>query len=139
MFDIFPCSPPGGVLLVVPKELLHWLGGLRRWLLCVKPSSYMYRQICQKEGAIQQFFLSLSWPKCDTATPTVKIKMLHFGRLPFNSHNIRIKEHCFCQKHVEKVLMLTSSAGFQDVSVSFCPCLCSKYNLVTPQYPLHPA
>ena len=41
----------------------RWLGGLLRWLLCVKQSCIdMYRQICQKEGVIQQFFISLSWP-----------------------------------------------------------------------------
>ena len=40
----------------------------------------------------------------------------------FFTPNVKIKGRCFCQKHVEKFLVLTSSAGFQDVSVSFCPC-----------------
>ena len=53
-----PCIPP----LKASPPWTYWLGRFQSWLLCVKPSSYMYRQIFKKEGAIQQFFLSLSYP-----------------------------------------------------------------------------
>ena len=49
MFDIFHCIPP-----CKPAPQSRWLGGLRKWLLCVKPSGYMYRKIRQKEQTRKQ-------------------------------------------------------------------------------------